>query len=133
LDQLPVPSDELRQLFTTQSSDARQFREHIHQYNCALAFTSFTAKEMTDINNGGGPWVWKSSYMIYHQIGTLLPDGPRRPEFAQLYFYDPAEALNFRMQQNKNLNCDTMQNLQNMLRHTHQYMAVFLHSLDVTD
>jgi hypothetical protein len=53
--------------------------------------------------------------LLCHQIGTLLPDGPHRPDFAQLYFYDPAEALDFHMQCNKNLNCDIIQNLQNML------------------
>ena len=77
--------------------EAKEFRENIRRYNCALAFTSFTAK-IKDVNGGGGgPWVWKTGYTIYHQAGTILPHTENNPRYAQLYFYDPQEALEYRM------------------------------------
>jgi hypothetical protein len=52
-------------------------------------------------------------------------------KYAQLYFYDPDEALNIRMQWNDKLNQDIMEYLQTMLRENHQYTALFKHSLEV--
>ena len=91
---LPHSPALLERLLTANSSDARTFCERIRQYNCALAFTSFIAKE-TIPSGGGGPWVWKTGYTIYHQLGTLRPDTTNDPTYAQLYFYDPEDALYF--------------------------------------
>jgi hypothetical protein len=66
-----------------------------------------------------------------YSIGTLLPQHACDPEYAQLYFYDPDEALNFHMWHNINLNCNTMCDLQNILRDNHQYTSIFMHSLEV--
>jgi Helitron helicase-like domain at N-terminus len=130
LPNLPEPPEELKNFFTGQSSNARRFREHIRQYNCALAFTSFTSKE-TIPSGGGGPWIWKTGYTIYHQLGTLRPNANDDPTYAQLYFYDPEDALQFRMKNNWNLERETMAKLQDMLRSTHRYSAAFLHSFEI--
>lgn len=50
---LPAPPDGLHHLFTSDSTDAKQFRKRIRQYNSALAFASFTANEK-NVNRGGG-------------------------------------------------------------------------------
>jgi hypothetical protein len=74
---LPLQNDApepLYTLFTSDTKQAKQFRENIRQYNSALAFTSFTAKETNEENDGGGPWVWKSGYTIYHRAGSLFPN-----------------------------------------------------------
>jgi hypothetical protein len=90
---LPHPPERLRELFTADTSEAKHFRNVIRQYNCALAFTSFSAKESNDNSQNHGPWVWKSGYTIYHRVGSLIPDAVRDAKYAQLYFYDPGEAL----------------------------------------
>jgi hypothetical protein len=130
LTKLPVPPEELLELLTGDSTDSRRFREQIRQYNCALAFTSFVAKE-TIPSAGGGPWIWKTGYTIYHQLGTLRPEGANDPTYAQLYFYDPEDALDFRMKNNSNLKRETMSKLQDMLRTTHRYSPAFLHSFEI--
>ena len=104
LEPLPNPPERLRLLFTARSREARQFREHIRRYNCALAFTSFTTKEKDNVPAGRGPWVWKCGYTIYHRVATLLPHAVDNPKYAQLYFYDPHDALDHRMKKNEELN-----------------------------
>jgi hypothetical protein len=133
LERLPDPPDELRSLFTAQSTQARRFREGIRQYNSALAFTSFTAKETYDNSAGSGPWVWKSGYTIYHQAGTLFPNAVDDPSYAQLYFYDPTEALEYRMRRNDGLNRETMQSLQNVLMQTNRISICFSIALEVLE
>ena len=81
LDPLLDPPGELQQLFTAQLTQAKEFRENIRQYNSALAFTSFTVKEKHNNSEGGGPWVWKSGYTIYHRAGTLFPDANNNPKY----------------------------------------------------
>jgi hypothetical protein len=112
-------------------SDAKHFRNVIQQYNSALAFTSFTAKETNDNSLNHGPWVWKFGYTIYHHVGSLIPNAVCDAKYAQLYFYDLDEALNIQMQRNNKLNRDTMEYLQTMLRENHRYTALFKHSLEV--
>jgi hypothetical protein len=132
LDPLPDPPGELQELFTAKSKEAKEFRENIRQYNSALAFTSFTAKEKHDNSGGGAPWVWKSGYTIYHRAGALFPHADAdNPKYTQLYFYDPMDALQYRMKRNKDLNRDTMENLQNMLHDVNRYKHLFLHTFEV--
>jgi hypothetical protein len=79
LDPLPQPSQRYTDLFTSDSADAKQFRDNIQQYNNALAFTSFTTN-MANVNaGGGGPQVW---YTIYGE-----DRGPPRLNFAYFTYH----------------------------------------------
>jgi hypothetical protein len=120
----------LNSLLTGDTRDAKQFRKNIRRYNSALAFTSFTAKETNDSNDGGGPWVWKSGYNIYHRAGCLFPNSARDAKYAQLYFYDAEDALVSRMNNNIQLNHDVMEQLQDMLLSCNRYCALFLHAFE---
>lgn len=143
LPKLPQPPDRLRNLYTNDDADAKHFRERIRQYNSALAFASFTAKEKTENTSGnatrnvnaggGGPWVWKSGYTIYHRVGTIFPDAPENARYSQLYFYDPDEALDIRMRRNGKLNRDTMKYLEDLLLSSNHYTHVFFHAKEVLD
>ena len=133
LPRLEDPPDELHKLFTEQTTEARQFRENIRWYNAALAFTSFTAKEQNVNAGGGGPWVWKTGYTIYHRAGSLLGERGKAPTYSQLYFYDPAEALDYRMKHNTGVKPNTMQSLQNMLLRTNSYTRLFFHAYETLE
>ena len=133
---LPAPPNGLHQLFTSESSNTKQFRRCICQYNSALAFTSFTTnnKNMININNGSGsPWVWKCGYMIYHHAGGLFPEAGNDPMYMQPYFYDPQEALDYRMCNKNNIgvNYNTMKYLQNILNKINQYKPLFFHAYKI--
>jgi len=82
---------------------------------------------------GGSPPVWKLGYTIYHFAGALHPGTNRNPKYAQLYFYDPDEALHYQMQQNNDLNQDIMQYLQNMLIITNCYKPIFFHAFKILE
>jgi hypothetical protein len=101
---LLYPPEPLFMLLTNNTSEAKHFRMKIQQYNSVLAFTSFTSKERNNNNDGFGPWIWKTRYTIYHCAGTLFPDTHATPTFAQLYFYDADNALQWHMNNNKGLN-----------------------------
>jgi hypothetical protein len=120
MERLPDPPQDLQLLLTAPSPQAKEFREKIRQYNSALAFTSFTAREKNNNSGGRGPWIWKTGYTIYHRAGTLFPNAQEDPTYAQLYFYDPLDALQYRMNRNGNLKRETMEFLQNMLMDTNR-------------
>ena len=96
----------------------------------ALAFTSLGVKEDRLVNRWGG-WVFCISGELCHLIGSLCPDEDKPLSYAQLYIYDSRLALQQRMNQNKNLQADTMTSLQSMLLANHRYSNDFLHAYEV--
>ena len=95
------PPEELYYLFTAATPQAERFRHHIRQYNAALAFTSLGVEVDTSVNEGGGgPPTFRIHGELCHQLGSLLPRRGDRPAYAQLYIYDPREALDHQMQRN---------------------------------
>jgi hypothetical protein len=88
----PLPQF-LRDLLLNQDRRSRQFRANIRRYNNAHAFTSVKAKE--GIRGGGawGPQTYHIQGALVHVHGPLQPEPGSAPVFAQLYFYDPAEAV----------------------------------------
>ena len=123
----PVPP-ELLQLLTAQDNIGKSFRDHIRTYNNALAMTSIGRKVDESVNNGEeavndgvGPYVFKLHGQLSHRIGSLLPAEGESPVYAQLYIYDPADAVNFRMANawNSQLDRTTLVILQDMLYRCH--------------
>ena len=57
------------------------FLEHIRAYNQMFAMTSLGAEIDTSVNVGRGPYVFKISGQIYHQIGRLCPEMGKTPRF----------------------------------------------------
>ena len=71
--------------------------------------------------------MFKINGKLTHRSGSLLPAPNANPTYAQLYIYDPADALNYRMahQANSTLHCETMQQLQDMLWHKHPGVQLY--------
>jgi len=65
------------------------------EYNDALAMTS-VGRDLLPIE-GGGPYVVKVHGSLSHRAGSLLPAPNQPPVYAQLYIYDPDDALTYRM------------------------------------
>jgi len=125
---------ELRNLYTSQTPQAKEFQENIRRYNNALAMTSLGCKVDESVNRGNGPYVFKIQGRLSHLAGSLLPQEEESPVYAQLYIYDPAEALNHRMQHeaNQNLNRQVMAELQDMLYHTHPAIQLYKQAYEIT-
>jgi len=90
----PAPP-KLYDLLTAQDPIGRAFRNHIRNYNSALAMTSVGRKLDYSVNNGGGPWLYKLNGELIHRAGSLLPpeEGNNDPIYSQLWVIDTEEAL----------------------------------------
>jgi len=124
----------LAALYQGQDFVAKSFQENICQYNNALAMTFVDQSPGVklgvdyEINRGGrGSWVYKVKGALHHIAESLAPNPDRNPSFAQLYIYDPAEALEHHMQScyNTRLDRSTMQNLQDVLYRNHPSVFKF--------
>ena len=136
----PVPP-ELLQLLTAQDDIGKSFRDHIRTYNNALAMTSIGRKIDESVNNGEeavndgvGPYVFKLHGELSHKIGSLLPSEGEPPVYAQLYIYDPADAVNFRMANawNTQLDRNTLVVLQDMLYRRHPAVQMYKQAHELT-
>ena len=134
LPKLHDPPPELLQLLSGTDNIAKNFRKHIRQYNNALAMTSLGCKTDNSLNHGQGPYVFKIQGRLTHQSGSLLPAPNAHPTYAQLYIYDPQEALDFRMghQANGHLRRETMQKLQDMLWRKHPGVQLYQQAHELT-
>ncbi|KAJ7195474.1 hypothetical protein GGX14DRAFT_377073, partial [Mycena pura] len=115
----------LEELFTSNTTQAREFRQNIVKYNMVLSFTSLGVKEDHSINNGGGPPVFRIRDELHH-IGALLPPTGQVPTYAQLYIIDPDAAVNQRMANSPTLRRETMETLQRVVMTHHQYAPIYM-------
>ena len=126
------PPDALHYLFTGATPQADRFRQNIRQYNSALAFTSLGVKVDNSVNvGGGGPPTFRIHGELHHQLGSLLPRNGDHPAYAQLYIYDPREALGHRMERNRTLDPIIMECLQNLILGNHRWAHIFKHTMEV--
>jgi len=125
---------ELDNLFRGQNSQAKEFRNNIRRYNNALAMTSLGCKVDESVNHGNGPYVFKVQGHLSHLADSLLPEEKEQSVYAQLYIYDPEEALNYHMHHNANqgLNCQVMAELQEMLYHLHPAIQLYKQAYEIT-
>lgn len=125
-----APHAALRDLLNS----SRNFRENIRAYNNALAFGSLTT-EFPDVALGQGPPILRIHGAIYRNIGSLHPNEGERPKFAQLYIIDTSQALQERMGNIYNSNCnpEIMQALHDLLIHSNPYAQLFLQMKDLED
>ncbi|KAJ6517214.1 hypothetical protein C8R47DRAFT_952070, partial [Mycena vitilis] len=132
LDRLSEPPEPLHRLLAGGDAQAQEFRQHITQYNAALAFTSLGVSDDKSVNRyGPNAWVFRILGNLHHLSGALTaPDGVA-PSYSQLYTYDPTVALQQRMNRNSNLRQDTMEGLQSMLAASHPYVAMYKQAYEV--
>ena len=132
---LDDPPPELLALFRGQDDISKNFRNHIRNYNNSLAMTSLGCQQDHSVNTtGAGPYLFKVQGSLYHKTGPLIPAQGRAPNYAQLYIYDPQEAIDFRMDHTANaaLHRGTMQILQDMLFCHHPGVQLYKQAFDLT-
>jgi hypothetical protein len=128
---LPEPPPALRALLDGSDPQSRHFLDNIWQYNTALAFTSLGVNVDKNVNHRSGPYVFHIHGELCHRAGALLPSNGQSPVYAQLYIVDTAEAQSHRMNQNRNLDAEVMQRLQDLLLEHHCYFEQFRHAYEV--
>ena len=80
---------------------------------------------------GRGPKVFRVQGQICHRSGELVPPEGTPPSYAQLYVYDPAEALEHRAAANPDADRNTLATLQDLLTSTNPYAEQYLHMQEV--
>jgi len=83
---------------------------------------------------GGGPYVFKVHGFLSHWAGSLLPAPNQPPVYAQLYIYDPDDALTYCMDNPHNVSLDRtiMTDLQDMLHCHHHGVALYKSAMEMT-
>ncbi|VDO51882.1 unnamed protein product [Haemonchus placei] len=77
--------EELRRSLTGQDAEAKEFCEHIRNYNSAFEFASTGAQ--LDIP-GRGPYCLRIHSQLYHRIGPARPGEGEPPRYGQVYILD---------------------------------------------
>jgi hypothetical protein len=114
---------------------SREFKENIHLYNKALAFTSTggTGHPVPFSGDGRGPPFYKIQGEVHHRIGPLRAEDGVSPVFSQLYVYHHDEALHYRTRNNPERDHDTMAVLQMVLKCCNPFVAVYEQACDLSD
>ena len=117
LEPTPIFPKDLFDLFNGFHIKSNDFFQHIRIYNNSLSFASFNAN-LVHLNSGrSGPYCFKIQGKIYYQINTALyPQDNDCPSYGQLFIIDPLEAIDFRMQQNSDLQYETLEILDKVIR-----------------
>ena len=119
------PGPVLHELLTASDARSNSFRKNIRSYNSALSFMSVGAKVVAP--PGVGPPVYKVHGTVCHWSGDLLPAAGEDPVYAQLYIYDPSEALQKRLTHNPEAAAETMEALQTELASENYYTQSYRH------
>ncbi|XP_058183968.1 uncharacterized protein LOC131301611 [Rhododendron vialii] len=91
-----VPSY-LRNLFTSQTVEALEFRKHIRAYNSIFGFISFgITLDKRLANSTRGVYTFHAQGQIYHELPSLIPSATS-PCYFRLYFYDTDNELQDRL------------------------------------
>jgi hypothetical protein len=120
---LPNPPELLQTLLTEENSQGSEFREHIQQYNTALAFTSLGVHQYHYSTRG--PPVFTILGELCHRAGSLIAPKGVTPSYAQLYVFDLMLANTYRSIRNTNLQPNLLMALENMLRGHHYYAPLY--------
>jgi hypothetical protein len=124
---LPIPST-LLSLISDETNEGRNFREHVRRYNHALATACFSATYKNKLP-GYGPPIIRIHGQTYARVCKTIPTGQEaEPVYAQLYFIEPEEANQHRIQRKENEPClpSVFSQLDAMLRDCNPYIKKYL-------
>lgn len=104
---------------------SKNYFENIRSYNSAFAMISSEAK--IDERVAQGVYHFKIHDTFYHRAGPLTSQYGSSPSYAQLYFYDVDTALNYRMRNSNNNNCNNnlMREIANELNTVNPFVRSF--------
>jgi hypothetical protein len=124
---LPIPFT-LLSLITGDTKEDRNFREHVRRYNHALATSCFSATYKHKLP-GHDPSIMRIHGQAYARVCKTIPTGKEaEPVYAQLYFIEPEEANQYRIQRKENEPClpSVFSQLDAMFRDCKPYVKKYL-------
>lgn len=120
------PPQLLRDLYEGRHELSSEFRKNIRQYNAALAFTSIVYTPDRRLGPYAGNMPFQIHGELHHLQGPLHPRDDERPRYAQLFFFDPQLATDYRHRRNPTLNHRLLGLLDELLREKNRFYPVYL-------
>ncbi|KAI9329433.1 hypothetical protein BD770DRAFT_449674 [Pilaira anomala] len=124
----------LNDLLTGAHPKSTVFLKNVRQYTSAFAFTSFGTAVKSSINNTGSrSMLFQAHGKLYHLQGPISSSGNSRPQYSQLYIYDPASFaadIRFTDQRNHLLDRDLKNDLSIMLHYqcNNPFVEIYKHA-----
>ncbi|KAI9332265.1 hypothetical protein BD770DRAFT_477723 [Pilaira anomala] len=124
----------LNDLLTGAHPKSTVFLKNVRQYTSAFAFTSFGTAVKSSINNTGSRFMlFQAHGKLYHLQGPISSSGNSRPQYSQLYIYDPASFaadIRFTDQRNHLLDRDLKKDLSIMLHYqcNNPFVEIYKHA-----
>ena len=141
LETFPQPPELIKKLLTSDTAEARLFRENIRPFNNALALSSIKVTERK-FKNGYNPSVIYEG-KVQQIFGPLQPEDGEQPRFAQLYVVDPATQHTMRVNNMSlpthlkpkqiDVITQTMKNLQQLINDVNPFVKDLLHVYEIPD
>ena len=139
LEPFPDPPEELRYLLCSNESPARRFRSRIRHYNAALSYTSCSYIPDPRLHDWERTHMFQLQGAIYHLQGPLGTAVGIRPSYAQLFFLDPVEATQIRLDHNNersqssSLDPSTLSTLDFLLRSQNPFYKLYYRTRDILE
>ena len=135
LPSLMTMPEEIQDLMTGSSMEAKNFRDNIRSYNSSLAFVSMGAK--LEPPPGYGPYCFRLHGQVYHLSAPLHPGEGKSPKYGQLYVFDSSMATETRMNHQNNGKClpHIMLKLDEVIREVSPFAAAYkrMHEIELLE
>ncbi|CAF0883254.1 unnamed protein product [Brachionus calyciflorus] len=121
----PLPSL-FTELLTGNQPINNHFKSKIRLYNSIFAFTSFRAQIDEKLaSSRSGVYTFRLNGTIYHHYSDLGVQQNNKPKFAQIYFYDSDQQVDFRTNLSKDLDKNLVISIQNILIELNPFIKQF--------
>ncbi|GBN32486.1 hypothetical protein AVEN_89334-1 [Araneus ventricosus] len=124
LPNLTEAPDLFKELLCSDSQEAKNYRQHIREYNAELAFASMGAEIKAP--PGTVPYCFRIHDQIYHMVSPLYSNELNKSGYGQLYIFDSSEASNRRIENNQACLHSVMEKLDTLLRSINPFAESYL-------
>ncbi|GFX94405.1 ATP-dependent DNA helicase [Trichonephila clavipes] len=126
---LGEPEEPLKTLLLSVTNVSKQFLRKIRKYNSCFQMISFGVDKV--IRMPGISPTFTVQGQIYHQIGSLFPEGNDQHKFLQVYFMgDEQNEVNRRCQYIEGVERETVLKIQQMLHSHNVLLKIFKSAID---
>ncbi|PIA25852.1 hypothetical protein AQUCO_10700003v1 [Aquilegia coerulea] len=105
--------------------------KNIRSYNASNAFSSLGVSVDDRVIPGRGPTSFTIHGELCHKVGSLLPEPGKVPSYAQLYIYDPNNALEFRKKRNLHLLPEVLEIIQKTLLESNEMCKLYKQAFEI--
>ncbi|GFV20495.1 helitron_like_N domain-containing protein [Trichonephila clavipes] len=126
---LGEPEESLKTLLSSVTKESKQFLSKIRKYNSYFQMTSFGVDKVIRMPRFSPTFTVQGQ--IYHQIGSLFPEGNDQHKFLQVYFMgNEQNEVSRRCQYIEGVERETVLKIQQMLHSHNVLLKIFISAID---